>query len=258
MIGPIPRRDLPLLAIACAFLLHVLALVALDLADRLNAPEDFSGPVEIPVEMVAADRAPGQKESAEPPGSNGPRELPSRDGADAAADASRSASSQKGIVLERPSVTDLPDKAGARGARNPDRSAPAPDSRESPFGGLAPLQAEAETQKGPTFLTGDVMQPRKQAHSNNDTGNDNYRAKVLQQVQDAMIDPGRPRPKAVALVAFSVDANGGLAAVTLAKDSGHPDLDAEALDMVQRAAPFPPPPPGADRRFGAFIEFGAQ
>lgn len=258
MIGPIPRRELPLWALACAVFLHCLALAALDLADRLNAPEDFSAPIEIPVEMVDTEKTPPQEGAEEPRSSAGPRELPSRDAQSSGADAPRNGTAGRGLVLERPSVTDLPDKPGARGSRNPDRTATGIDKRDMPFGGLAPLQAEAETPKGPTFLTGDVMQPRKPAQSNTDNNNDNYRAKVLQQVQDAMIDPGRPRPKAVALVAFAVDDKGGLAAVTLAKASGHPDLDAEAMDMVRRAAPFPPPPPGAERRLGAFIEFGAE
>jgi periplasmic protein TonB len=35
----------------------------------------------------------------------------------------------------------------------------------------------------------------------------------------------------------------------VARSSSHPELDEMALDHVRRAAPFPAPPPGAQRDF---------
>ena len=61
-----------------------------------------------------------------------------------------------------------------------------------------------------------------------------------------------------AIVAFAVDAQGALVSLSLTQSSGFPDLDREALDMVRRIAPFPPPPPGAIRSFAAAIAFGEQ
>ena len=89
-----------------------------------------------------------------------------------------------------------------------------------------------------------------------DPTNDNYRAKVLGKVAANMIEPVRPRPRALAIVGFRVDAQGNLEAAWLARPSGHADLDAEALDMVRRSAPFPAPPAGADHNFAAAIAFG--
>lgn len=246
------RRDFPLWALAFAIFLHTAVVAGLWLADRFNSPEDFSGAHEIPVEMVAPD---GEAEPAGKSEAPAASEAPAPAQSASARPESKGSPAEQGRVLERPTETDLPQRAGARGSRSPEKGEGGPDK---PFGALAPLTSEGDSPKGPTFLSGSaVMEPRKKP-GGGETGNDNYRAKVLQQVQDAMIDPGRPRPKAVALVAFSVDDSGGLASITLAKDSGHPELDAEALDMVRRAAPFPPPPANADRRFGAFIEFGAE
>jgi protein TonB len=46
----------------------------------------------------------------------------------------------------------------------------------------------------------------------------------------------------VALVAFSVDRDGRVLSRKIALSSGHPDLDNEALTMLERAQPLPPFP----------------
>jgi protein TonB len=53
----------------------------------------------------------------------------------------------------------------------------------------------------------------------------------------------------LALVGFSVDANGALASARILKSSGSPAIDNAALALVARAAPFPAPPAGAPRDF---------
>ena len=62
-------------------------------------------------------------------------------------------------------------------------------------------------------------------------------------------ETGRP------VVAFSVSPAGGLGGVSLARSSGHGELDSEALSMVRRAAPFPRPPAGAPRSFSIGVSF---
>lgn len=57
-----------------------------------------------------------------------------------------------------------------------------------------------------------------------------------------------------ATVNFRIAANGGLAAISLSRSSGSSLLDRKALQAVQRAAPFPPPPPGAQTSFNIQIE----
>jgi protein TonB len=61
--------------------------------------------------------------------------------------------------------------------------------------------------------------------------------------------PPRLASRGTARVSFTVSGSGGLAALGLAASSGNAALDRAALDLVRRAAPFPPPPSGARRNF---------
>jgi TonB family protein len=58
-----------------------------------------------------------------------------------------------------------------------------------------------------------------------------------------------------ALVYFELDDKGGVKTVKLLRTSGDTELDVESLAVVERAAPFPKPPPGAQTSFAAEIEF---
>lgn len=51
------------------------------------------------------------------------------------------------------------------------------------------------------------------------------------------------RLRGTVLVAFSLDRSGLVVAQAVDTSSGHPALDAAALDMLARAQPLPPPPP---------------
>lgn len=75
----------------------------------------------------------------------------------------------------------------------------------------------------------------------------NYPGQVMRRLSRV----GRPRvgQRGTAVVRFTVAGNGGLASVAIARSSGHGRLDQAALTLVRRAAPFPPPPPGAQRSF---------
>ncbi len=61
-----------------------------------------------------------------------------------------------------------------------------------------------------------------------------------------------------AVVSFVLDDAGELTNVSLVRSSGEVDLDVESLALVARAAPFPKPPPGAQRAYAAEITFGLQ
>ncbi len=47
-----------------------------------------------------------------------------------------------------------------------------------------------------------------------------------------------------ASIAFTIDSNGHVTSVRLARSSGNASLDRESRDLVRRASPFPPPPHG--------------
>lgn len=50
-------------------------------------------------------------------------------------------------------------------------------------------------------------------------------------------------------VVFAIAANGALASVAILRGSGSDEIDRAAVSYVTRAAPFPPPPAGAQTRF---------
>ena len=80
----------------------------------------------------------------------------------------------------------------------------------------------------------------------------NYPGLVMQKISRV------PRPsvgrRGTAVVAFSVSSSGGLAKISIARSSGLATLDRAALLVVRRAAPFPPPPQGAQRSFSISIK----
>jgi TonB family protein len=59
----------------------------------------------------------------------------------------------------------------------------------------------------------------------------------------------------IAGIGFTLDNAGNVLDVELLVPSGDPDLDEESVALVRRAAPFPPPPPGAETRVTAVITF---
>lgn len=74
-----------------------------------------------------------------------------------------------------------------------------------------------------------------------------YAGKVMKKVRKTR--KVKVRDRGVALVSFSILGSGGLAGVKVVRSSGSAALDRTALDHIRRAAPFPPPPPGAPTSF---------
>jgi protein TonB len=60
--------------------------------------------------------------------------------------------------------------------------------------------------------------------------------------------------RGTAVVGFEIASNGALASVRILSSSGSEAIDAAAVDHLQRAAPFPAPPAGAQRRFQVAYE----
>jgi TonB family protein len=57
------------------------------------------------------------------------------------------------------------------------------------------------------------------------------------------------------LIAFELNDDGTVKSEKLLRSSGDAALDVESLALVQRAAPFPKPPAGAQKVFAADITF---
>jgi protein TonB len=65
----------------------------------------------------------------------------------------------------------------------------------------------------------------------------------------------------VVSLAFTIDRHGGVVSSKIVKSSGSAILDAEALDLIKRAAPLPPPPADvadSDLSFVVPIRFAAR
>lgn len=82
-----------------------------------------------------------------------------------------------------------------------------------------------------------------------------YKQLVLSRVAKAKKE-GRYRGiPGYATVAFLIDDKGSVATSKIERESGDPSLDKEAIDMISRGAPYPPPPPGAQRSFVLTLQF---
>ena len=74
-----------------------------------------------------------------------------------------------------------------------------------------------------------------------------YPADVLRQI--TRLRPPAARARGTVLISFAIAGSGDLADIGVAQSSGSAALDQMALDHIRRAAPFPPPPPGAQTAF---------
>lgn len=81
-----------------------------------------------------------------------------------------------------------------------------------------------------------------------------YPQEVLRQI--TRLRPERTRARGTVVVRFAIAGSGALADVAVAQSSGSAALDGLALDHIRRAAPFPPPPPGAQTTFS--FEFAGR
>jgi len=245
-----------------AALAHVALLALLAWSERQGGPGGgATAAVEIPVELETAEGPDNRTEMQQgPTQARAPTAVEPRAEAEAQTPAAarradeRPPETEAGKIVERPRESELPQAARTRGAET---KTPAHEET-NPFGGLAEVPKPAPVEPTPTFLSPQAMAPPARPRPPQDPTNDNYRAKILGKVAANMIDPERPRPKALAIVGFRIDAQGALEAVWLARPTGSAELDAEAVAMVRRSAPFEPPPANADRNFGAAIAFGDE
>ncbi len=86
----------------------------------------------------------------------------------------------------------------------------------------------------------------------------NYKTLVFSMLELAKQFPADARARGAhgtATIYFEIDDNGRVKTVKLLQSSGDTELDVESLAVVERAAPFPKPPPGAQKAFAAEIEF---
>lgn len=87
-------------------------------------------------------------------------------------------------------------------------------------------------------------------------GHDAYYARLRAHLQRYRrpVHAGAAGARAV-VIRFRVDGKGSVSAIGLQRSSGDPLLDAEAVDLLRRSAPVPPPPRGQAMNLAVPIEF---
>ena len=93
---------------------------------------------------------------------------------------------------------------------------------------------------------------KKAAPQSGNKAASNYPGKVMGRI--ARVRKPRVNSRGTAVISFSISANGGLGRVSVARSSGSAALDNAAIAVVRKAAPFPVPPAGAQRRFSIRIK----
>lgn len=238
-------------------MIHGLVLWGLILAD---GPHSASPVQEIAVELVTG--VPGEKDGK---GANVAAEAdkpPAKEQPQQARDAQRRAPEGTDERREPPS----PQAAGEHKAAQQEPARTEPQRAPTRTGSAQPkpqLQAKPSPPvQMPFFLFPD--QSRMGATAARAPGADEKNAKwreivlgMLVAKKDRLEELARSRgANGSVAIAFSVDDGGAIDNIELMRGSGQAELDAEALTMVREAAPFPPPPAGAIRKFAPIIAFG--
>lgn len=131
--------------------------------------------------------------------------------------------------------------------RTPQRTQRRPASEQQPQGqSRAERRGQSDGQQQARATQGSNRN-RGAATTQGNAAVSNYPGQVMRKISRTR----RPRAgqRGSAVVAFNVSANGGLASVQIVRSSGNSQIDRAALQHIRRAAPFPPPPQGAQRRF---------
>jgi protein TonB len=265
---PMPRSSRRLAAgtAAASLLVHGGLLLAIAL---LDPHFNFPGPAsEIQVELVTEPAMP--EKSHVVPGarqiSPAPREaMQNEPGGTDATLQQKTRIDQESKLGEKPPTS--------RSSRAKPASTPAAANRASGVTGTAPhkdIAGEKTAREKNHLAAGGSLAPHF------DSEPDRYRAAAVplpverggeamsyRLIVGGMLERAKQYPeralhhaKGIATVGFVLDHSGGVASVVLLRSSGEADLDAESLALVNRAAPFPPPPAGAPKSFAIEVAFG--
>lgn len=229
-----PRRDraLPII-IVVSLLVHATALLLfVGRADRSPAP-----PREIPIELVQLPKPP-------PPAANpAPKQPPSP----------KQAHSVPPKPAEKPAARS--EKPAPRPAPKPaEKSAAKPKAQEA-----RPRQSVADRMQaliGPTSLGMPAVAMPGEAADGTDAVS--YSQLVLSRIAKAKREGRHQGVPGYSSVAFSLGIAGQVVSASIVGSSGDPALDEEAIAMVHRGEPFPPPPVGGQRDYAITLVFRAM
>ena len=133
---------------------------------------------------------------------------------------------------------------------NPDRADPLPPGARATSQEHVEAGPEQE-EDGQQARVGEEHAPNEAQQAGN-AASDSYAGEVMRHLSRVR----RPRASGpgAALVSFTVAPDGSLERVSIAISSGSGRFDRDAVRMIERAAPFPEPPPAVNRDFTIEIE----
>ncbi|MCX7559542.1 TonB family protein [Sulfitobacter sp. F26204] len=139
-------------------------------------------------------------------------------------------------------------------AKRPEPSNVKPVRSRSKQKGNASRNAKAGQQTGHAAKPSQARQAGKAVTKKAQGGAaaSNYPGLVMQRI--SRVPRPRTSARGVAVIRFSIAANGRLASASVAGSSGSGALDQAALAVVRKAQPFPPPPNGARRSYSIKIK----
>lgn len=161
--------------------------------------------------------------------------------------------------IEGEAETHAPEES-ARPEARPDRPKPQPKRKATKQPAPPPQKSgNANRNARAGDASGKETAPKQQAGPSQSaatqSGNaaaENYPGQVMRRIQQTRRE--RVTARGSVQLSFTIAANGGLAAVNIARSSGSERLDQVAVQQIKRAAPFPPPPAGARRDFTLRID----
>ncbi len=276
-----------LVAIVALYAAVLAYLLVRDHAEPLSPPQEET-PVEVVVEPPKPPQQPQQQAEAKPPEPEKPASSAPREANDEKvetdktqkdthapkapappADGHPEAAAQASAPSDAPAEPAKPDEAAAKpeapdkDAEALDRAVPLPPKRPD----LPKPKPPANVQTAKTALqrlTGNselrdfsFARPSKKSPVAGGTEDSRYLAIVFGMIManrrsfafPAVVDGN-------VTVAFNVDDGGDLTGMAIVHTSGYPQIDAEAVAAIRRAAPFPPPPPGSPHGLIATIDLG--
>ena len=247
---------------AASMLAHGCLVLAFVLLDQALNPSEAARviPVELVMEPAPLEKRPAAPGEATQPPSREPRQIPEMEAnLQPANEAMSSPNPVAKPSAPQPAAADGPG-ARAKPARNDiaDKEIAHEHRQAAMLAGGPRLNENAGSKHRRPARTGLALPF--------DSGPDNFRAVAVPVVSDSggeamsyrfivggMLERLKHYPEAarqrgakgIATIGFVLDLSGRIRSVSLLRSSGEADLDAESVALVNRAAPFPPPPPGA-------------
>lgn len=149
--------------------------------------------------------------------------------------------------LQRKALSPVPEPVDIRPVPRPERATPAASPRAEPAGTADQNRKKGVATGNKAGISGAAKAAASASKGDGGKAAAAYGSKVLRKISRTR--KAKAPTKGRAIVGFAIAANGGLHSVRIVTSSGHSGLDKVALDHIRRAAPFPAPPPGAQREF---------